>query len=726
MIVNADSIRIPLEDRSVHCVVTSPPYWGLRSYLDADDPLKALELGAEPIHDCLGWARGDNCGECYVCKMRVVFSEIWRVLRDDGTAWLNLGDSYASTSKGSFYDAQFALQDSGIKPKDLTGIPWRVALALQADGWYLRSDIIWAKCLSGGTKVYARTQKGDGPNMIKDLQRLDPSTVQLWNGEQWTKVKGFYETPRPDNPIELVLRSGERIGCTPDHRWPTQRGLLRADDLQIGDVLDYTALPEPEDVVTPDRLPDSIGWFIGIYLAEGSRDSSGTIQISSHLSEERRFDMLKILAGMYGGTCNKYQTSESGMAICIHSTVLSAILDMYLSGRIAKNKRLSPVSWKRSNRFLKNVLIGYLEGDGHYDESNDRYRIGFTRNYYLEQDLRTICARLDYQIRLKPVTMKSQNGTHPGFRGEIRFKRSDHWNAKHDTEIVEIRRSRARKFWDIEVDGDSHLFALSSGVLTHNSNPMPESVTDRPTKAHEYLFLLAKSRRYFYDHEAVKEPITESSKERAKYGWSGQTGEAMVVGAISGSSFKRMKKTGALMGDLYGSTRNRRTVWTISTKPFRGAHFAVFSPDLVAPCILAGTSAEGVCQECGAPWERVVEKERPPDDCYVGTSKPENIRAVWKTGGMGQKLQNWYNEHPAQTTGWRPTCDHDAERVPAIVLDPFCGSGTVGLVCRETGRDFVGLDLNPTYLREFALPRAERKQTTESIQELPLFGRVDQ
>ena len=76
----------------------------------------------------------------------------------------------------------------------------------------------------------------------------------------------------------------------------------------------------------------------------------------------------------------------------------------------------------------------------------------------------------------------------------------------------------------------------------------------------------------------------------------------------------------------------------------------------------------------------------------------------------------------SQTTGWRPTCEHDAEPVPATVLDIFCGSGTVGEVCRETGRRFVGLDLSMRYLTDFALPRAERKQSAASVAEMPLFA----
>ena len=90
-LLQANALAIPLPDRSVHCVVTSPPYWSLRDYgVDG-------QLGLEPLHDCGGWLTGNNCGECFVCHMRAVFAEVRRVLRDDGTAWVNLGDSYSGS-----------------------------------------------------------------------------------------------------------------------------------------------------------------------------------------------------------------------------------------------------------------------------------------------------------------------------------------------------------------------------------------------------------------------------------------------------------------------------------------------------------------------------------------------------------------------------------------------------------------------------------------------------
>jgi DNA modification methylase len=138
-IINGDALEElrKLSDESVQCCVTSPPYWGLRDYCHAD------QIGQEATP------------ELFVQTMVEVFREVRRVLKTDGTLWLNLGDSYAGAGYSNHKNTGGALRSdggvqkhcigSGLPNKNLIGIPWRVALALQADGWWLRSDIIWAK-----------------------------------------------------------------------------------------------------------------------------------------------------------------------------------------------------------------------------------------------------------------------------------------------------------------------------------------------------------------------------------------------------------------------------------------------------------------------------------------------------------------------------------------------------------------------------------------------------
>lgn len=125
---------------------------------------------------------------------------------------------------------------------------------------------------------------------------------------------------------------------------------------------------------------------------------------------------------------------------------------------------------------------------------------------------------------------------------------------------------------------------LRQEIIWSKPNPMPESVRDRCTKAHEQIFLLSKSPRYYFDSEAIKEPVAESSAARlAQPTLAQQAGSARVPGKTNGN----MKAVGN------GETRNKRSVWTVTTKPFKGAHFATFPPDLIEPCILAGCPVGG-------------------------------------------------------------------------------------------------------------------------------------
>jgi site-specific DNA-methyltransferase (cytosine-N4-specific) len=204
-----------------------------------------------------------------------------------------------------------------------------------------------------------------------------------------------------------------------------------------------------------------------------------------------------------------------------------------------------------------------------------------------------------------------------------------------------------RVAFGLQADG----WILRSDIIWHKPNPMPESVTDRPTKSHEYMFLLSKSPKYFYNAAAIAEPVTDSTVARLSQDVSGQRGSSRANGggksngtmkAVGAGSWRDREydqsmlpegmqqsgKKGRPRGsvDTGGDTRNARTVWSIPTVPFGEAHFAVYPPELIRPCILAGS--------------------RPGD----------------------------------------------------TILDPFSGSGTTGMVATQEGRKYVGIDLNSDYL----------------------------
>lgn len=250
---------------------------------------------------------------------------------------------------------------------------------------------------------------------------------------------------------------------------------------------------------------------------------------------------------------------------------------------------------------------------------------------------------------------------------------------------------------------------LRSDIVWSKPNPMPESVADRPTKAHEYLFLLAKSESYYYDKDAILEPHTMRPQRRPNGHKRRQPAILMPEHTWSGTARDEPDVDGNPAG------RNRRSVWTIGTRPFKGAHFATFPCRLVEPCILAGTSEHGQCTQCGAPFQRVVRKTFVPRG---DVSLERGVRGV--SGQKPMDRSSRWQGSPRGTTrfdtiGWRPTCKCKADSVPQVVLDPFSGAGTVGLVATRWGRDFIGIEVSPEYVQ-----LSEQRITDDA----PLFNRA--
>ena len=239
-----------------------------------------------------------------------------------------------------------------------------------------------------------------------------------------------------------------------------------------------------------------------------------------------------------------------------------------------------------------------------------------------------------------------------------------------------------RLAFGLQADG----WYLRSDIIWSKPNPMPESVTDRPTKAHEYVFLLAKSERYFFDSQAVRETAEIGNHHR-------NVTEPLKYGAIPAPNQRPHKGLWKTADASAG--RNVRSVWTIATQPYREAHFATFPENLAARCIMAGTSEQGCCAECGAPLERIVEVqyENPGNRKTNGPRSAERKRKEFGTEGFDVRL-----ERRSTTKGWERTCDHaEAAIVPCIVLDPFIGAGTTAVVALQARRHFLGIELNPQY-----------------------------
>jgi len=247
---------------------------------------------------------------------------------------------------------------------------------------------------------------------------------------------------------------------------------------------------------------------------------------------------------------------------------------------------------------------------------------------------------------------------------------------------------------------------LRQDIIWHKPNPMPESVRDRCTKSHEYIFLLSKSKKYYYDNEAIKEDAVTGKDLgilRSKQNMSDKYVSAHA------QSIQDRKESGIDSRKAGTGKRNKRSVWTVTTKPFKGAHFAVFPMDLIEPCVLAGCP-EKVCVECSEPYKRITSRNSNPlevDDSTLDRYGNGKAGVHRKVGGQYQK---WLNENPLVTVGWEKQCDCKTnETKGGIVIDPFGGSGTTGLVAQNNNRNAILLELNPEYI-EIAESRLYPKQ----------------
>ncbi len=210
-------------------------------------------------------------------------------------------------------------------------------------------------------------------------------------------------------------------------------------------------------------------------------------------------------------------------------------------------------------------------------------------------------------------------------------------------------------------------WVLRNKVIWAKPNPLPSPIGDRLTPSHEYVYVLAKQPRYFFDLDAIRQPVMTKAKPSAAR----QPSLDAVLGNLAGgrrhglTAMARAGRSGHPLG------KNPGDVWQVPTGSYRGAHFATFPPDLLTRPILA-TCPQHVCVRCGEPWKRSSR----PVQFVDGQPQPRLL----------------------------VPCGCGAPTLPGIVLDPFFGTGTVAAVACEHGRDWLGVELNPDYL-----PLAEQR-----------------
>lgn len=202
---------------------------------------------------------------------------------------------------------------------------------------------------------------------------------------------------------------------------------------------------------------------------------------------------------------------------------------------------------------------------------------------------------------------------------------------------------------------------LRNDIIFAKKNPMPDGAKDRPTRSHEYIFMLTKNQKYFYDYYSSLEKSNKKVDGIQRFGARNQIG-----------TYRHDQKR---TFEHFGK-RNTRSVWNHSVASFQGKHFAVFSPGLIDKCVKFSTSREGYCLECKSPWKRILKKSKVPFN---------------NEKGYDLKLSS---------IGWEPSCNCDIEeKISGIVLDPFCGTSTTGIVAFKYGLNYVGIDVNEDYLK---------------------------
>jgi len=221
---------------------------------------------------------------------------------------------------------------------------------------------------------------------------------------------------------------------------------------------------------------------------------------------------------------------------------------------------------------------------------------------------------------------------------------------------------------------------LRNDICWHKPNALPSSVKDRFSCTYEHVFLFSKQGRYWFDLDAVREAMSPNSDFRA-FDHATPWGDACGSGSQLGNGSRGNPEVGKNPGDC----------WDIPTFAFPEAHFATYPPNLVRRMVRAGCPAQ-VCVECGKPWRRVVQ---PTPEYAKRLGKSWHGHEADLSAGNVKRGGSATAEYV--TLGWQPTCACSADTQPGLVLDPFCGSGTTGMVAVEEGRRFLGFDLSEEY-----------------------------
>jgi DNA modification methylase len=636
-----------LPDESVHCVVTSPPYYGLRAY--GTDPqvwggdsncehdwqgfvragrsggTKSLKLkikGTESFQnfDDQSQAACSKCGawrgelglephlDMYVQHMVEIFREVRRVLRSDGTLWFNIGSSYCRELTPSSYFVVRRNLNEGIRTETAKALSsvWATHASPEQALSALRSKITTQTAKLSKSKV-SEMRSGiiDSRNSCKGGSRK----ILL------PKLRAIRESNEATCADNSSLRKVRRaVGTLPSRHEEKQNkeGILQSDVL--------VQLQQGKQSLPVERR------------SEWTNESKGTGVEKRR--PKARFRSLSNLPRELPTRSASYKTISKSS-----STSLLAQ---------QRDNSLSSLSYDARTR--RNVCRGDVGFDGENAFSN----------------------LADMTFHISTIPRGFEDFCEPLYVIK----------PKDDLGVP----------WALATALRNDGWYLRSDIIWCKGNAMPESIQDRPTNATEHVFMFAKSPRYFFDQEAVRrDPAPGNTGVCNAPPLDGYSGGRMVDG-------NRSKQVKRVYDEIRGG--NIRNYWILNTEPFSLAHFAVMPTKLVETCIKASTSEKGVCSKCGAPWVRDILHIKGDNETTTRPKKSAGMESHTSTLSLSGGSVEWMKRGGrSQMKGWKPSCKCDAEIALATALDPFGGSGTVGVVATDLRRNAVLLELNPKYAK---------------------------
>jgi modification methylase len=536
-ILSGDNLEVlaTLPERSVDLIFADPPY-NLQLQGELWRPNNTM---VDAVDD--EWDRFDDF-EAYDMYTEQWLSACRRVLKDDGTIWVI----------GSYHNI------------------FRVGKIMMDLGYWILNDLTWIKCLSGSTELYCLVNDRPLISSIKDLARIDPTKhkIQLPSYDEqgcftWVDVAAMQRTEGKSRGLRIACEDGSWVECTANHVFPVVRSgqieYISAAQLTTTDILIKLRKFHAPTVIESEGMDEAIGEYIGWYLAEGNLlDNEDGVQFSMCSDEipvaERLIELIKRRFGVVG----RIHIYSKSMHLIFSSRFIVALIKRFVQGNDAKTKRLTREAFYYGLPFVKGILSGYLQGDGHWESKSSRWRIGLCRNEGLITDLGVICKILEHRLRFAYAYVPYKRGQAEIIRGSIKENKDLRWSyaALEDLglpargmvgggqghSIYQIRskyrlitrKSRTgsmtpvanhilygdieplkisaiypgtlRQFYDLGLK-QNHIFALANGLLTHNSNPMPNFRGVRFTNAHETLIWAKKSKeqkRYTFNYGAMR------------------------------------------------------------------------------------------------------------------------------------------------------------------------------------------------------------------------------